>query len=188
MSRKVFGMDQRKSDHWRMILDWLLTPPKTVRYTNKSDCDWKPAISARANVVLAKALASYRIQEAILGLLKNERGHRMQRLNLSSILFDLDDRITTEVFEREISRLERKRRVRIRNGVVILRIYNKPLIDDYEESMLPGVGPGDVFRIFGNSAKTILTDQEIKEALGESAKTKCLTLNETQCHSQRRAL
>jgi hypothetical protein len=43
----------------------------------------------------------------------------------------------------------------------------KRIEQPYQESREPGICPGDVFRIFSNKARTVLTDEEIESCLGK---------------------
>jgi hypothetical protein len=121
-----------------------------------------------ADALLREAEIESAIQKRVLGLL--EESHQMRRSDLIGGIV-LDDSYNAKDFDRAVATLKNKNRVRIHGDggdyTVEIRSPEEEAPVPHGESRKPGIGSGDVFRVFGKKARTILTDanwREIPEA------------------------
>jgi hypothetical protein len=112
-----------------------------------------------ADALLRQAEIESAIQKRVLGLLQKSR--QMRRSDLIGGIV-LDDSYNAKDFDRAVATLQNQNRVRIYGDdgdyTVEICFPEEEAAVPHVESKEPGSGPCDVFRIFGNKARTILTD------------------------------
>jgi hypothetical protein len=155
--RRIFDIDVEKRRETAGL-------PSVADHLKSMDSQSTP----QAGALLREAEIESAIQKRVLGLLKESR--QMRRSDLIGRIV-LDDSYNAKDFDRAVATLENKNRVRIYGDggdysvEICLPKEKAPAL--HVESREPGIRPGDVFRVFGNKSRTILTDAnwlEIPEA------------------------
>ena len=155
--RRIFGIDVEKRREVARL-------PSVADHLRSTDSQPTPL----ADALLRQAEIESAIQKRVLGLLEESRQMRRSDLIGRIVLYDS---YNAKDFDRAVATLENKNRVRIYGDggdySVEICLPKEKAPAPHVESREPGIRPGDVFRVFGNKSRTILTDAnwlEIPEA------------------------